>query len=203
MNDPQDENELALRDEIGLAGLVNQLRHLEHRRVDRQLLDCVNVISPNSRPSPQITRPPISSVRPLMPRNSTDDRSGTIRLASPPACAARGALRPARPAPARPPRAARSRRARRPRDTHKTSHASTSLNWRHLTDRDLSGAERSLHKGSDYTRKPPDHPGQRSLQPRRERHAAGQEDPDAILDGDVGKRGARRARQMTMSPRYR
>ena len=36
--DFQDQDELALRHQIGLTGLVDQLRHLEHRPVHRQLL---------------------------------------------------------------------------------------------------------------------------------------------------------------------
>src|SRR5215831_19270961 len=50
----------------------------------------VNVMSPNSRPRADTTRPLISNVRPLVPpRNDTVDKSGTTRFASPPAwCAA-------------------------------------------------------------------------------------------------------------------
>ncbi len=36
---PQDQDEAALGDEIGLARLVNQLGHFEHRRVHRQILE--------------------------------------------------------------------------------------------------------------------------------------------------------------------
>ena len=36
--DLEDQDELALGDEVGLAGLVDQLRHFAHRRVDRQIL---------------------------------------------------------------------------------------------------------------------------------------------------------------------
>ena len=36
--DLEDQDELALRDQIGLAGLVNQLGDLEHRPVHRQVL---------------------------------------------------------------------------------------------------------------------------------------------------------------------
>ena len=47
-------------------------------------LSSVNVNRPNRRPSAQTTRPPISSVRPFIPRNVATDRSGTTRFASPP-----------------------------------------------------------------------------------------------------------------------
>ena len=108
------QDELALRDQVGLAGLVDQLRDLEHRRVHRQVLEPVNVISPNSRPSAQTTRPPISSVRPLMPSEldrSTGPaapgwlrrRAAPARLGLPAACAsaAAGARPPAPPTPSR------------------------------------------------------------------------------------------------------
>ncbi len=36
--DLEDQDELALRHQIGFAGLVDQLRHLEHRPVHRQFL---------------------------------------------------------------------------------------------------------------------------------------------------------------------
>jgi hypothetical protein len=60
----------------------------------------VKVISPNTRPSAQITSPPIKSVRPLTPRKSTDDRSGMMSAASPPptsTCACGGWLADATP----------------------------------------------------------------------------------------------------------
>ena len=37
--DPQDQQELALGDQVGLAGLVDQLGDLEHRLVDRHVLE--------------------------------------------------------------------------------------------------------------------------------------------------------------------
>ena len=41
--DFEDEDELALRDQVGLAGLVDQLGDLEHRPMHRQILElCVN-----------------------------------------------------------------------------------------------------------------------------------------------------------------
>ena len=39
MNSHEDQDELALGDQVGLAGLVDQLRDLAHRPVDRQVLE--------------------------------------------------------------------------------------------------------------------------------------------------------------------
>ena len=64
----EDQQELALLDEVGLAGLVDQLGDLEHRLVDRQVLQLrVRSRRPNSRPERETTRPPRSSVWPSMP----------------------------------------------------------------------------------------------------------------------------------------
>ena len=62
------QDELALRDEIGLAGLVDQLGHLQHRRgAPAGACSRVKVIRPKSSPSAQTPMPPISSVLALMP----------------------------------------------------------------------------------------------------------------------------------------
>jgi hypothetical protein len=98
---PQHQDELALVIKY-VSRLVDQLRHLAHRRMHRQVLSWVNVAV--NRPNARATRPLISRVLPWTPRKSTDDRSGST-LASPPdgadagcASSGRGAQKPGHPA---------------------------------------------------------------------------------------------------------
>ena len=67
----EEQDELALRDQVRLAGLVDQLRDLEHRRCTGRFLSRVKITRPNARPSDAHDEAAISSVRPLMPWNST------------------------------------------------------------------------------------------------------------------------------------
>ena len=64
--DLEDGDELALRDQVGLAGLVDQLRDLAHRPVHRQVLQLVEDDQAEQRcRAPRRPMPIISSVRPL------------------------------------------------------------------------------------------------------------------------------------------
>ena len=214
--DLEDQDELALRDQIGLARLVNQLGDLAASSAcTGRFFSCVKIISPNSRPSAQTTRPPISSVRPLMPLEvDAADRSGSTRLASPPrvrarpaaagcgrgACAARGARRPA-------PATQQRRRQQRPSKTVSTveldltSRRSGEARNRYMTSRQPPRMAERVRRGLYPEVRRPD---RRRAGPGcgRQRHPAGQKDADALLDGDVGKARLSRS-QITMSPRYR
>ena len=83
---PQEQDELALRDQIGLAGLVNQLGDLEHRCVDGQVLElCERHEAEQQAERADDETAHEQRVAVDTTENVTDDRSGTTRLASPPA----------------------------------------------------------------------------------------------------------------------
>ena len=57
--DLEDQEELALLNQVGLARLVDQLGDVGHRAMHRQLLTPAYVHAPNSRPRTQTTSPDI------------------------------------------------------------------------------------------------------------------------------------------------
>src|SRR5687767_153525 len=135
---------------------------------------------PNASPSTHTTRPPISSVRPLMPWNVSVLRSGSTRFASPTTCctggagawAAGGAVGAWANA-----IAGSSTSDARNRKLRKVESLICIVGWLWLD------------KTPDYTPSYPEIPDAIVAAARpnapRERHSAGQENPDALLDGDV------------------
>ena len=182
----QDQQELALLHEVGLARLVDQLRDLEHRLMHRQVLELAVDDRPKSRPSAADHEPESSSVWPSMPpRNVTLDRSGRTRLASPPAAPAP----PGRHALLRAKR--QHRRRSSPAITQRSSPAP--LHTESMT---------APLASSDSARRCPATLVTTRARMSRQPHAAGQEHAQAFLDLKSGKRRAAGS-QTTMSPRYR
>ena len=87
--DLEDQDELALGDQVRLAGLVDQLGDLPHRLVHGQVLELA--VDDEAEDQPEDADDEAAScrsVRPFMPTKLAWPRSGTIRFASPPPCLA-------------------------------------------------------------------------------------------------------------------
>ena len=92
----EDQQELPLLEQVGLAGLVDEIGRSPPSMNARAAPAPGDMsIRPNSRPSRHTSRPDMSSVRPFRPRNRTEPRSGRISAASPPGVLGDGG-RPAR-----------------------------------------------------------------------------------------------------------
>jgi hypothetical protein len=83
--EPQNHQELALLNQVGLARLVDELENLSIDVWTGMFLSCRLMRRPNSMPSALMRTPTISSERPSTPMKVSRDRSGRIRFASPPA----------------------------------------------------------------------------------------------------------------------
>ena len=88
--DFQNQQEFALREEVGLAGFPDQLGDFAHRFVDGQIAQLLVSQQTEQQAERADTRPAMSSVRPSMPRNVAWLRSGRMRWASPPPCGGGG-----------------------------------------------------------------------------------------------------------------
>src|SRR5581483_6745818 len=151
---------------------------------------CVKTISPKRRPSTQTPRPAVRSVRLLTPRNATWPRSGSFRLASPPApsCTTarsdglcRGGCAAARAAGSHAPA----------RITTSAASASRLITLSTIISprRSQAGPRRPGKRSELYPELFHAVFAAHAAHPRRKRHAAGQEDADPLLDGDVGEGG--------------
>ena len=89
---PQQHQELALRDQIGLAGLVNQFGDLAHGAMHGQVLQLH--VNRQAEAEPESAKQKADQQEPMaidrVVRKLTDERSGSFRAASPPPASSAG-----------------------------------------------------------------------------------------------------------------